>query len=212
VVACGGSSDDSKTTTPSASATPSPNEDALAKSLLLTATDFPAGWSEEPDSSGGSPLDKCNKDSTGQQGKADSGSFSNGGSSSSSETVVVFDTAENIKASLQQLVDMSSCVTNSFNNGELDNSTTTYSGASFDPLTFPSFGDQSKAYRFRFHVRVTDETGSVEADGYIDVVYVIVGRIGFSVSGFDTEAPFDGAQLQGIVQAAEAKVKACTTC
>jgi hypothetical protein len=220
VVSCGGggtqptASGATATSSSTSAPTDTPNEDALAKSLLLTVNDFPAGWAEEAKSSSPSPLDKCKPSAEGERGKSESGDFSNGGSSSVSETVGVYDTAGHVAASLDLVAALGDCITKAFNIGELDTDKASYSDASFSPLSFTTYGDRTVAYRFKFHVQVKGQTGiGSQGDAYLDVIYVLQGRVGFSVVATDVFSPFDTTQLQQTVTKASAKiVSACSTC
>lgn len=200
------------TSTPVPTATP--NEDALAKSLLLTVDDFPVGWAEEAQSNSPSPLDKCKPSAEGERGKSESGNFSNGGSSSVSETVGVYDTADHVSASLDQVGALGDCVTKALDDGELDTDAATFSDASFSPLSFTAYGDRTSAYRFKFHVKAKGQTGiGSEGDAYLDLIYVLRGRVGFSIVATDVLSPFDTTELQQAVTKALAKiVSTCSTC
>lgn len=149
----------------------------------------------------------------GRQGKAESGDFSSGSAASVSETVVIYDTAQDVGASLDQFNDRSQCVIAAVNNGDVDSDAATYSDASLSPLSFPKYGDRSESYRFKLHVKAKDQTGfGSEGDAYIDMIYILNGRVGFSIVAFDVFSPFDTTDLQRIVVKAQAKVKSCENC
>ncbi len=209
LASCGGGDDGSKTTATGQSGTqvtPTPNEDSLASSLLLTVDDFPVGWADTPRSNQPNPLDKCEQSGKGRTGKAESGDFSKGGSASVGQTVVVYDTSEDVSASFDQIQTSADCVVQAFNHGELDTDKASYSDASFSPLSFTSYGDRSDAFRFKVHANVNGQTGlGSEADVYIDFINVVDGRIGFSLVASDVYSPFDTTQLQQIVSKAQAK-------
>ncbi len=187
-------------TTDTPAPTDTPNEDALASSLLLTVNDFPVGWAEQAKSNTPSPLDKCAPTGEGRRGRVESGSFSQGGSASLSETVVVYDTAGHVSASLDQVTALGDCVTKAFNDGEVDTDAATYSNASFSPLSFTTYGDRTAAYRFKFHIKANGQAGiGSEGDAYLDEIYVLRGRVGFSIGATDVFSPFDTTQLQQTV-------------
>lgn len=130
-----------------------------------------------------------------------------------SEVVAIYDTAENVAAALDQLNELSECVIEALNGGEVDTDDAAFSDASLSPLSFPKYGDRSESYRFKFHVKAKNQTGiGSEGDAYIDAIYVLNGRVGYSISAFDVFAPFDTAQLQEIVEKASAKIATCGRC
>jgi hypothetical protein len=220
VASCGGSgpqattSGATGTSSPTPVPTATPNEDALASSLLLTVNDFPVGWAEQASSNSPSPLDKCQSNAAGKTGRAKSGDFSSGGSASVSETVAVFDNSPDVSTALDQAAAIGDCVTKAVTNGELDTDAAAYSAASFSPLSFTNYGDRSVAYRFKFHATAKGQSGlGSQGDVYLDAVYIIHGRVGVSLSASDVLSPFDTTQLQQIATKALAKVvSTCSNC
>lgn len=208
--ACAGGGGESSEDTPAESSPDAAaNEDDLAQSLLLVLSDFPTGWAEEPDNDNESPFDECGYEtSEGRTGRAETGTFSDGGSSGISQTLATFETSSQVDAALDRLSSAGDCFVRVVAEGKLDDEDAIYSDASFSPLSFPDHGDRSEAYRLSVHAEAKGETGfGSEADVYIDLVAVVVGRVGFTVSAVDILTPFDSDELDEYVSIAEARVR-----
>ncbi len=185
------------------------DETSAAKAMLLTVNDFPTGWAETPSDTSDSPLDKCTDHShdDDRTGKAESGDFSRGSIGSISETVSIFHSADDVEALFAAIQPQADCFLKTVNDGKLDDDEAELSDASFSPLSFPTVGDHSAAFRIKAHVKAKNQTGfGSEGDFYVDVVYVRVGRVGLSVVAEDVFSPFDTTVFQEMVNMAVAKV------
>lgn len=187
------------------------NEDALAKSVLLTVSDFPAGWAEKPSTNASSSVaNQCNAaPSAGQTGYATTGDFSKGGTARVSEEIVVFATASDTSAALDRASQRPDCRVKLINEGKADDTEVALSGASLSPVSFPQIGDRTAAYRLEFHLKVKSQMPTLinEADGYVDFVFVLIGRVEISLGTIDVFSPFDTQQLQQLASVAVAKVQ-----
>ncbi len=207
--ACGSSSNASKTNVaPDASSVPTAvNEDATAQAMLLTVSDFPAGWSERPSNNDEpSPFEEC-AIPVSRTGHAATGDFSRGGTDRLSESISIYSTSDEIASNFGKLEGIGDCFGQVANEGKLDNNEATVSDASFSPLSFPTIGDRSVAYRFKDHVKAIGQTvlGS-EFDVYLDVVSAQKGRVAFSIWGFDVLSPIDPNELETYARKAIDKI------
>src|SRR5205823_1394522 len=63
------------------------------------------------------------------------------------------------------------------------------------------------AFRLKVHVKAKKQTGlGSEANAFWDVIYVIKGRVGYSIAAFDVGSPFNSSELQQIVSKALQKI------
>ncbi|MEX2158412.1 MAG: DUF4352 domain-containing protein [Dehalococcoidia bacterium] len=202
--ACGGKSGDD----PADAATGNSSEDELARSMLLTLSDFPTGWAEEPDDSEESPFDECDPGpAQGRTGHAETGDFSSDGTASISESLSTFSTADETRSALDQISSKADCFVAVVDDGKLDDDEATYSDASFSRLSFPEHGNRTEAYRISIHAKAKNETGfGSEGDIYVDLVNVTVDRVGFTVLASNVLSPFDSDDLDDYVSIAEARV------
>ena len=227
-VACtssGGDSDggddgaQSTTTSETAEATDAPEqptstvdpnaEDDLARSLLLDVNDFPTGWAETPaDEEEDNPFDECDEGpAAGRTGSAETGQFSSGGSEAISHDVGVFDTPENGSSALDRLPSRADCIVELINDGALDDDEAEYSDATFGNLSFPSLGDRTEARRLEFQVKAKGESGfGSEGTLYLDLIYVVEGRLAFFILAADVFSPFDISILESTVRNAYEKL------
>ncbi|MEX1254911.1 MAG: DUF4352 domain-containing protein [Dehalococcoidia bacterium] len=210
LIGCTSGGNDSAKTTPGDDQTSEPsNEDQLAESMLLLLSDFPTGWAEEPESDEDSPFDDCTPDTpAGRMGRAATGSFSSGGSDSISQSLATFETPDQANAAEDDRSSIGDCLVEVVEAGRLDDQEAAYSDASFSPLSFPAHGDRTDAYRLKVHVAARGETGfGSEADVYIDVVNVLIDRVGFAVQAQSVFSPFDSDELDGYVSLVESRVR-----
>lgn len=188
------------------------DEAALAESMLLTVDDFPSGWSEDTsdDEDEDHPFDRCEAegDPEGLTGRAESEDFSEGGAAEISEYVAVFATADQASDAVAAGFDdeRKGCIVEVIEAGELDEDDVQNTDASISDLSFPSKGDESFAVRMEIHAE-TDED-DIEADVFLDVVYVSYDRVVFWIVAADVLSPFNIDELEGVVDDALAKVRA----
>lgn len=230
VAACGGSSSSSKTTTPSTPAatggSKSPaastsataaatkpatqNETAFAKSMLLTAADFPPGYVETPPAADDieNPLNKaCGQASEkGKTGKATSSDFSASADAPSiSEDVIVFAKDRDASAGLDAIPALIDCAVQAINDGKLNTGGVEFSNTTSKKISVAAPGDKSYAFEVTAVGKVTGQDGAV-----VNVVFTLVfarkGRVGYQITASGT-APLDAAELSGYVEKAAAKIK-----
>lgn len=185
------------------------DETAAAKAMLLTVNDFPTGWAETPSDTSDSPVDNCTDHShdDDRTGTAESGDFSRGANGSISEGISIFHSADDVEALFAAIQPQADCIVDVINDGKLDDDEAEFSDASFSPLSFPTVGDHSAAFRVKAHAKAKGQTGfGSEGDIYIDVVYIRIGWVSLSVVAEDVFSPFDTAMFQEMVNKAVAKV------
>lgn len=210
-IACGGGSGGVSGTSTAQSDTsePAQEDQALVEAMLLNVGDFPAGWAEEPTEDDESPFDDCDPGTPeGRTARAETGTFSPGGSRDVSQTIGIFEAPAQVARALSEILGIGDCLVQVVDDGKLDNDEFSYSDATFSSLSFPQQGDSSDAIRFKVHASSNTESGfGSEVDIYIDVVSVIVGRVGFSIEASDVLTPFNTSELEDIVSNAVAKVQ-----
>ena len=230
IAACGGSSSNSKTATPGtpagASGLKSPaasksatvaatdpaaqEETAFAKSMLLTAADFPAGYIETPAAANEpeNPLNKaCGQASEkGKTGKAASSDFSAAADAPSiSEEVIVFGKESDASAGLDAIPALIDCAVKAINDGKLNNGGVEFSNTASKKISIDAPGDKSYAFEVTAAGKVTGRGG-----GDLSVVFSLVfgrkGRVGYQITVSGTAA-LGAAELSGYAQKAAAKIK-----
>lgn len=201
--------------TPEPTDTPVPepvNEDELARSLLLTINDFPTGWSETPsEEEEESPLDeRCPQPESARTGRAISGDFSDeNGNAEVSHTVAAFGDPADAEVSMESFRERAQCLVDAFNDGDADDDEVEFSGASLGTVSFPPFGDDSKAFRISVHAKRKGQSGfGSEADVYYDLVAVRQGRVAFSFVVADVFSPFNSSMLEELTRIATERVAA----
>jgi hypothetical protein len=185
------------------------DENALAQSMLLALSDFPTGWAEESsDEDEESPFDQCDSEADGQTGRAETGEFSEGGNATVAESVVIFNTAARVSARLDNLLSFGDCLVGVVASGKLDTDEISYSDASFGRVSFPQLGDRTEAFRLGVRFKQKGQTGfGSEGELYVDVVNVIVGRVGLSIQATDALTPYESSEVELYVGKALAKVR-----
>ena len=224
--ACSSSSSSSKTvtsTTPDASASKSPaasktptaassgkDETAFAKSMLLTADDFPAGYIETPSTRDpeNNPLQEaCGRAAeNGKTGRADGSDFSSSPDAASiSETVIVFGKESDATAGIAAIPALIDCAVQAINAGKLNTNGVEFSGTTSETIALDAPGDKSYA----FVVRTTGKAPGQEGDLAVvfTLVYARKGRIGYQLVVTGSGEPLDPAEIAAYAQKAAAKVK-----
>ncbi|MEO8538144.1 MAG: hypothetical protein ABI577_00270 [bacterium] len=195
--------DDGSGTTSDSTATPNPNDTEIARSMLLTISDFPTGWAESTSADENSPLDKCQTETdTPNRASAD---FAKGsGNTSISQTAAVFPLAEDAQKSIDGYRSRLDCAVKLINDGKLDNKDTSYVDAKVGALSFPALGEQSTALRLTMTAKPKNTTGSIAI--FFDVVLVRKGRTAFSLLATDVLSPFNSNDLEAFVRKAAQKL------
>ena len=223
VVACGGSSSKDKTATPSAASEKSPaaaltptadastDETAFAKSMLLTAADFPSGWVETPNTTNDeeNPLNTaCGKATEeGKTGRATSSDFAaDANAPTISEVVITFGTDGDASAAIDAVPALIECAVKAINDGKLNNSGVEFSDTSSAKVTVDAPGDKTYAFQIKTTGKVTGQAGSEEAL-YFTLVYAQKGRVGYQLSVQGSGEPPDPAENAAYAQKAAAKIK-----
>jgi hypothetical protein len=194
---------DQSTATPAAT----PDDSGLATRSLLAVGDFPNGWTESSATANAtSPLAKCQdaNPSKNRTAVAESGTFSNQQGTSISQSVSVYGTTADAAASMDVLAVQLSCAVDQLNGGKFETSDVTISDAIGGTVSMPIAGDRTNAYRIRFHV--VSKSSKAEADGYIDVVYVQVGRVTFGLTASTGFAPVPAALMTDLTNKAASKL------
>lgn len=157
----------------------------LAASLLLSIRDFPTGWEENPDPSGGSSsfLPTCpalfGTDSN-NRGLAHTGVFSSGASLVHiGQALAVFRSKEAAKASISQAQVVLDCEATAISNGAFDDARSKYGKATVARLSLGSAGDDTVAYRLAAPSSVKLSNSTARLTKYLYVVVVVQGRVAF---------------------------------
>lgn len=223
--ACGGSSDDGSNPTtddaspPAASATSDdptaeptatvlPDESELARSLLLTINDFPAGWQEVAQSDEeNDTFDNCLGEPPGTvTGEAESGDFDDGGLHFVSQRVFVF--AEAAEPNPDSHRESLQCFVDAINDGELDDDEIEVTGATLGALSFPVPGDAGYAFRVQANVKARGETGfGSEGAVYYDIVMVFVDRFASMLVGGSVFSPVQTELMIDLTEKAAANLQ-----
>lgn len=223
VVACGGSSSTDKTATPSAASEKSPaasqtptadaskEETAFAKSMLLTAEDFPSGWVETPNTTNDedNPLNAvCGKATEkGKTGRATSSDFAaDANAPTISEVVIVFGKDDDASAAIDAVPALIDCAVKAINDGKLNNSGVEFSGTASKKVTVAAPGDKSYAFQITTTGKVTGQAGSEETL-YFTLVFAKKGRIGYQISAQGSGEPPDPAGDAAYAKKAAEKIK-----
>jgi hypothetical protein len=223
VAACGGSSSKDKTATPSAASDKSPaasqtptadastDETAFAKSMLLTAADFPSGWVETPNTTNDeeNPLNTaCGKATEeGKTGRATSSDFAaDANAPTISEVVLVFGKDDDASTAIDAVPALIDCAVQAINDGKLNNSGVEFSGTTSAKVTVDAPGDKTYAFQIKTTGTVTGQAGSEEAL-YFTLVYAKQGRVGYQLSVQGSGEPPDPAEDVAYAQKAAAKIK-----
>ncbi len=179
-------------------------EDATAAGLLLTAADFPADWQAMPHSQQPTPLEQCAIDVPGRTGVARGATFSpDGGIKGVAETVSLFDTPADAAASTSLLPGVLDCVTGVLLSPAPAGMHIT--DVSYEPEASPALGDGIVAYRLQFGM--TNDQSGVSSEDADDLIYVTLGRVGFSLQAGNLGAPFPSDVLQALATQAAAIIE-----
>jgi hypothetical protein len=182
------------------------DESDLAASFLITLEDFPAEWqvdsedetdSEAAEDDSSSPFDACPYLATdGLRGIADSPTFvGNGGFFRVSQTVAVFNSAENAVSSYESFPGTLDCRVELINAGSADSAEAKFSEAATETVDFVSLGDASHYYRLLFSLsgQVTGED-ALPIPVMIDVVMVVEDRFWFMIQTQSILFPIEFAE------------------
>lgn len=187
-------------------------ENGRAKAMLLTVADFPTGWANTPDDPNAkSPFDKrCpTPNYAGKTGEARSGTFSrSAGADSISESIKVFDSAENVSAALDKLQATTTCYVDAMKKGDIDTADAKVIDASVGQLSFPPTGDKTVAFRIIATFRGKTAVGAtIDEKTYIDIVAFASGTVGTSIQFSSSRIAPDPAMLTDITRKGLAKIK-----
>ncbi len=216
LAACGGGDDDSDSADNGAPQKKSPaaarNEDEFARSMLLTVSDFPTGWTETPDDDDEpSPFDKCLPDAfkEGRTGRAESGTFSRGSSDADIGHVIeVYQDSAQAQKAISTVPETVKCMVAAINDGKLNDKEAEFSKAELGVMSFPKLGDRTEAFSVKFRAKAKGQSGPFsEANGYISFVFVSNGRVAYSVSATDVITAPDADLLETQVKKANAKIR-----
>lgn len=235
VAACGGSSSSDKTATPktagdataakSPAASSSPaagktptaaadttkDETAFAKSMLLSADDFPTGWVETPNTSNTeeNPLNvACGKPSEkGKTGRARSSDFSaDENSASIGEDVIVFGNDDAAGTAIDKIPALIDCAVTAFNDGKLNNPGVEFSGTTSKEITVDAPSDKSYAFQIQTTGKATEQPDQ-EVTMYLTLVFAKQGRVGYQITAQRAGEPADLAEVAAYAKKAAAKLK-----
>ena len=168
--------------------------------LLLSLTDLPEGWLEDPPSEEESPLDECQPEHAEEVERAEFGAEGPETFPQLSHEVIVFETAEGALTALAGADETLQCAVDGFNAGLADTAEVAFSDASVREIEFPAMGDESGARRIE--LTLLDAAGEELGVLVYDVVYVISGRLAFSLEGVNFAEPIDSEFLVEMAEVA----------
>jgi hypothetical protein len=221
LAACGGGSSTKTPTAGSATSTPAKQpsaaataatgaEDAFAASMLMAASDFPAGYLEtaaSPDDPN-NPLRKVcgNAARDGSTGHAVSSEFApDQNSPSVQESVIVFPDAATATAALGNVPALIECTVKALNDGKLDTTGVKFSKAEATEFSIDAPGDKTLAYQVKATATVSGSTETQVV--YLVTTYTRVGRVGYSIKVNGSTAPVPASQVSDYSKTAAAKIK-----
>src|SRR2546430_1958980 len=76
-----------------------------------------------------------------------------------SEKIAIFGTRQAAASALDNIQSRADCAVKVVNEGKVDTADAHFSDASFSPLSFPSHGDSSRAYRLELKAQAKGQTG-----------------------------------------------------
>jgi hypothetical protein len=213
--ASSGSKTPAASNSPAASKTPTAatsanDESDFAKSMLLTAADFPAGYIETPSTRDPeqNPLQvACGEAAeAGKTGRADSSDFqADANAASVSETIIVFgkdaDAQKGIDA-IQALID---CAVKAINAGKLNSNGVEFSGATSKQITLNAPSDKSYAFEVQTTGSVPGQTGDLSVT--FTLIYARKGRIGYQLTVTGGGQQLTTPEIETYAKAAAAKIK-----
>lgn len=225
VAACSGGSSSSSSSSPSPAATAAESavtapsatpaaEDDLARSMLLTQADFPAGWIYEAPSAGDdpkqgapAPLQHCFTDLPGQTGHAIGGAFSDADTAqlSISPTVYVFDNEAHAALGALAITMQAKCVADAVGAGIDVDATFALGATHTEPLAADAFG-AAQAVRLVETEVYKDQQPPASDVLVFDIVIVVQGRVAYELDGFHLTTPIDQTLLKSAIDKAKAKI------
>ncbi len=204
-VACGGDDDDDGPTTGS--------ETDLAAAMVLTLDDVPPDWTSEPaeadDPEAPDPFEECDPgEPEGKTGEADSHDFAPSDTATLSQEIAIFEDSDAVLVAFESADTLADCLEEIVNEGGIDTDSATYSEATVEPLDLGEFGDDSRGFRVAMVAEPVDPgEGPEDIDVVIDVVLVVIDRVGMTVQVADIFSPFEEETLIDTVATAEEKVR-----
>ena len=207
VAACGGSSKKSPTATPE----PPKDETAFAKSMLLTADDFPDGWVETPDRADNeeNPLNEaCGKAAEkGKTGRALSSDFAaDANAASISEVVIVFGKDDDAATAIDKIPALIDCAVKAIDDDKLSSPGVEFSGTTSKKITVDAPGDKSYAFQIQMTGKATEQPDQ-EVTVYLTLVFAKKGRVGYQLTAQRTGEPADPTEIATYAKKAAAKLK-----
>ena len=233
--ACGGSSSSDKTATPkpagdataakSPAASSSPaagktptvapktekDETAFARSMLLSADDFPSGWVETPSTAEDeeNPLNElCGEAAEkGKTGRAEGSDFAaDANSASISEVVIVFGKAAEAGTAIDKIPALIDCAVKAIDDDKLSSPGVEFSGTTSKKITVDAPGDKSYAFQIQMTGKATEQPDQ-EVTVYLTLVFAKKGRVGYQLTAQRTGEPADPAEIATYAKKAAAKLK-----
>jgi hypothetical protein len=205
--ACGGSSKKSPTATPAAPK----DETAFARSMLLSADDFPSGWVETPNTTDTdeNPINaQCGKPAEkGKTGRAASSDFAaDENSASIGEVVIVFARDDDAAAGIEAVPALIDCAVKLINDGKLNSPGVEFSGTTSKKVTVDAPSDISYAFEIQMTGKATAQPDQ-EVTVYLTLVFAKTGRVGYQLTAQGTGEPPDPAEVATYARKAASKLK-----
>lgn len=213
LVACGGDDDANDATDSDPGEEATSDETELAESLLLTADDFPAGWTEQPADEESDAFAECeDEEPEGKTAEAETGSFVQDSSVPSiNEMLALFENQEQALDRFDRIEPLLDCLVSAIEDGALDDEEARFSAASYEEIDVVELGQRSLGYRLTFTVEaLADDAPLEEAEAYFELIYVVAGRAGLVVGSFDVFSPFPTDELEDLAVIAAERAEAGT--
>ncbi len=162
-----------------------------AKSMLLTVSDFPLGWTESQQTAGDPALEAaCPASKQDPSDRADSGSFTRG-PVLVSESISLYATPSAAATAVDDLGRWVSCLQQYINAGKLDSTDAKASNVSVRPLQIGQFGDKTSAFRVTIdYATRAPGTASVQLE-YVDIIEFTKGAVRVDLQMFGDSPPMD---------------------
>jgi hypothetical protein len=177
-------------------ATPAPDDDAIARSMLLKRADFPETWVQTPSPDRDSPYTRCDTAMDGRSGRAASAQYRKE-EIALSQVVLLYEDAASAQQVPATLTAQAECYRDVINFGDADTFDTELMEAVVSPLALPDAGGAAVRLAFSFRVKSLPPplVGEELPEGYIDFVAAVDGRAAFVLQAYGANAPMDPEEL-----------------
>lgn len=186
-------------------------EDEFARSLLLTTSDLPKGWLEQPpstsSSSGPNPLAPCFTEVPYPTGLA-ARSFNFIDFWRFTESLALYGAPGDANAAVSARQGFAECMAAVLRSGAFDDAQSSFTAVTVVPLALPQLPAGGHASRIGFKVKSRSASGTTsEVSGSYDIVYFANGRVAVQLITMAILLPWPAQEVGDMVQRANAKVR-----